>query len=192
MKRKFLMAAALILVAVASQAQGTKIGYTNIDYIVYNMPELEGIQSELATYEKQLGQQVQAKQTNLQAKYQELQQMAQQPNPNTVVFQEKQNEFQKLQGEVQQFAAQAEQALRAKEGEKMNPVYEKVQNAIEEVRKEGGFAMILNSQIAGVGGIVLASDEELNITEKVFAKLGVPMPAAPADNPATAGTGEGN
>ncbi|WP_422007681.1 OmpH family outer membrane protein [Roseivirga pacifica] len=192
MKRKFLMAAALILVAVASQAQGTKIGYTNIDYIVYNMPELEGIQSELATYEKQLGQQVQAKQTNLQAKYQELQQMVQQPNPNTVVLQEKQNEFQKLQGEAQQFAAQAEQALRAKEGEKMNPVYEKVQNAIEEVRKEGGFAMILNSQIAGVGGIVLASDEELNITEKVFAKLGVPMPAAPADNPATAGTGEGN
>ncbi|RKQ50909.1 periplasmic chaperone for outer membrane proteins Skp [Roseivirga pacifica] len=192
MKRKFLMAAALILVAVASQAQGTKIGYTNIDYIVYNMPELEGIQSELATYEKQLGQQVQAKQTNLQAKYQELQQLAQQPNPNTVVLQEKQNEFQKLQGEAQQFAAQAEQALRAKEGEKMNPVYEKVQNAIEEVRKEGGFAMILNSQIAGVGGIVLASDEELNITEKVFAKLGVPMPAAPADNPATAGTGEGN
>lgn len=186
------MAAALILVAVASQAQGTKIGYTNIDYIVYNMPELEGIQSELATYEKQLGQQVQAKQTNLQAKYQELQQMVQQPNPNTVVLQEKQNEFQKLQGEAQQFAAQAEQALRAKEGEKMNPVYEKVQNAIEEVRKEGGFAMILNSQIAGVGGIVLASDEELNITEKVFAKLGVPMPAAPADNPATAGTGEGN
>ena len=192
MKRKFLMAVALILVAAASQAQDFKIGYTNIDYIVYNMPEIEGIQSELATYEKQLGQQVQAKQTNLQAKYQELQQLAQQPNPNTVVLQEKQNEFQKLQGEAQQFAAQADQALRAKEGEKMNPIYEKVQNAIEEVRKEGGFAMIVNSQIATVGGIVLASDEELNITEAVFTKLGVPMPAAPADNPATAGTGEGN
>ena len=69
----------------------------------------------------------------------------------------------------------------------LNPIYEKVGAAIEAVRKEGGFVMVLNSQVAQGGSIVLAAGEEMNITEKVFEKLGVPMPQAPAGDAANNG-----
>ena len=176
MKRKFLVMMAFVLVTAAAKAQQVKIGYTFLEYIVYSMPEIEAIRSELKTYEDQLGAQIQAKQNDLQAKYTTLQQMAQQPNANQVVLKEKENEIITLRDQLEKFTAQADQAYGFKEAEKMNPVYNKVQDAIEAVRKENGYAMILNSRIGASAGIILAADESLNITELVFKKLGVPMP----------------
>ena len=63
---------------------------------------------------------------------------------------------------------QAEQALNKKQADLFNPIYEKVGAAIEEVRKEGGFTMVLNSQGTQGVNIVLAADEELNVTEQVL------------------------
>jgi|GEM_PF-500351 len=192
MKRKILVMIAFVLTVSVAKAQDTKIGYTFLEFIVYNMPEIEGIQSELETYQTQLTSQVEAKQKEFQTKYSQLQQMTQQPNANQVVLQEKENELISLQENLQKFQAQVQQAYGMKEAEKLNPVYEKVQNAIEEVRKENGFNLILNSRIGNSAGIILAADESLNITELVFQKLGVPMPAEdPTDNvgPDTAGNG---
>ena len=45
--------------------------------------------------------------------------------------------------------------------------------------------MVLNSQGTQGVNIVLAADEELNVTEQVFAKLGVPMPQVPTEGDAT-------
>ena len=176
MKRKILVMIAFVLTVSVAKAQQVKIGYTFLEFIVYNMPEIEGIESELQTYESQLNSQVQAKQKEFQTKYSQLQQMAQQPNANQVVLQEKENELMTLQENIQKFQAQAQQAFAVKQSEKMNPVYTKVQDAIEDVRKENGFDMILNSRIGNSAGIILAADEALNITELVFQKLGVPMP----------------
>ncbi|WP_420384871.1 OmpH family outer membrane protein [Roseivirga sp.] len=196
MKRKFLVMVAFVLVTAAAKAQEFKIGYTFLEYIVYNMPEIEGISSELETYQTQLGTQIQTKQQELQTKYTQLQQMAQQPNANTVVLQERENEILNLRDQLDKFTAQADQAYAVKQAEKMNPVYSKVQDAIEEVRKENGFAMILNSRIGSSAGIILAADEALDVTELVFKKLGVPMPQnQPEDSAAPISgtdTGKGN
>lgn len=197
MKRKILVMIAFVLTVSVAKAQQVKIGYTFLEFIVYNMPEIEGIESELQTYESQLNSQVQAKQKEFQTKYSQLQQMAQQPNANQVVLQEKENELMTLQENIQKFQAQAQQAFAVKQSEKMNPVYTKVQDAIEDVRKENGFDMILNSRIGNSAGIILAADESLNITELVFQKLGVPMPenlpdASDASPEAGAGGMNGN
>ena len=79
-----------------------------------------------------------------------------------------------------------------KQSDLYNPVYSKVQVAIEEVRKEKGYAMILNAQIAGTGGVVLAGRDEDNITEAVFAKLGVAMPKAAKEGAPAATANSGN
>lgn len=191
MSRKLFTMAAMMLMTVVAYGQDFKIGYTNIDAIVFNMPEITGINSELDTYQKQLGSQVNTKRGEISTKMQQLEQMAQDPNAAQIVLQERQNEIIKLQENLQAFSVQAEQAYGKKQAQLLNPVYQKVQNAIEEVRKEKGYSMILNAQIAGAGGVVLAGRDEDNITEAVFAKLGVEMPksteeGAPA---ATANTG---
>lgn len=182
-----------MLVAAAAKAQDFKIGYTFLEFVVYSMPEMEAIDSELETYQSQLTTQIQNKQNDLQAKYTALQQMAQQPNANQVVLKEKENEILTLRDQLDKFTAQADQAYSMKSAEKMNPVYAKVQDAIEAVRKENGFAMILNSRIGSSAGIVLAADEAYNITELVFKKLGVPMPKQQPDESAgPTGNGNGN
>ncbi|NVK83337.1 MAG: OmpH family outer membrane protein [Cytophagia bacterium] len=192
MKRKFLVVAALVLMTVAAKAQEFKIGYTYLEYIVLSMPEMEAINSELDTYMSQLEAQVQAKQKDIQTKYAALQQMAQQPNANQVVLKEKENEIRTLSDQLEKFSAQADQAFGMKQAEKYNPVYTKVQDAIEAVRKENGYAMILNSRVAASSaGIVIASDTTLNITELVFKKLGVPMPK-PEQGEEAPTTGTGN
>mgnify|MGYP001084770002 FL=1 len=191
MKRKFLVMLALVL-AIGANAQDFKIGYTNIDAIVFNMPEMDGINSELDTYQQQLGTQIQTKQAEIQTKYQALVQMSQDPNAVQAVLQEKDNELQKLQRDLQAFQTQAEQAYNNKQSTLMNPIYTKVQAAIEEVRKEGGFSLILNAQVTGAGPVIIAGEDDLNITEKVFEKLGVPMPDLPEDGGAPAAGNDGN
>lgn len=192
MNRKLLVVAATLFVFSAVQAQEFKIGYTYIDFIVFNMPEMQTINSELTTFRGQLDTQIKAKETTLQAKLGEAQQLAQQ-NASATLLQEKQNELQKLQKEYQTYATQAQQSLAAKERDLMNPVFTKVQEAIEEVRKEKGFAIILNMKTASGEGIVLAAEEALNITKFVFDKLGIVMPEQPTPTtPPTAPAGGGN
>ena len=191
MSRKLFVMAAMMLMTVVAWGQDFKIGYTNIDAIVFNMPEMVGINSELDTYQKQLGSQVNTKRNEINTKMQALQQMAQDPNAAQIVLQERQNEIIKMEEDLRAFSTQAEQAYANKQNTLINPVYAKVQNAIEEVRKEKGYAMILNAQITGGGGVVLAAKDEDNITEAVFAKLGVPMPKA-SEEGAPAATANNN
>lgn len=192
MSRKLFVVAAMMLMTVVAFGQDFKIGYTNIDAIVFNMPEMTGINSELDTYQKQLGSQVNTKRNEINTKMQALQQMAQDPNAAQIVLSERRNEIIKMEEDLQAFSTQAEQAYANKQNTLINPVYAKVQNAIEEVRKEKGYAMILNAQITGGGGVVLAAKDEDNITEAVFAKLGVPMPKASEEGaPAASANGNG-
>ncbi len=197
MNRRLLTMVVALFIYGATQAQEFKVGYTYIDFIVFNMPEMAGINSELSTFRGQLETQVTAKQTTIQTKTDELRQMAQQPNANQTVLQERNNELIKLSQDLDTYTAQARQSLSAKEASLMNPVFAKVQTAIDEVRKEKGFAMILNMRTATNDGIVLAADESLNITEAVFAKLGVqmpeqPKPGDPATGTTSTDTGNGN
>ena len=192
MIRKSFVMAAMMLMTVAARSQDFKVGYTNIDAIVFNMPEIPGINSELDTYQKQLASQVNTKREEINTKMQALQQLAKDPNAAQIVLQEKQNEILKLQENLQSFSVQAEQAMSKKQSDLYNPVYTKVQKAIEEVRKEKGYAMILNAQIAGTGGVVLAGRDEDNITEAVFAKLGVAMPKTAKEVPPAATANSGN
>lgn len=190
MNRKLLVMVVALFMYGAAQAQEFKLAYTYIDFIVYNMPEMEGIRSEVKTFEEQLGSQAAAKQSTLQAKIGEFQQMTQQPNASPTALQERERELQKMQQDYQTWTTQAQQSLAAKEATLMNPVFTKVQTAIEEVRKELGFSMVLNMRTSSNDGIVLASDESLDISKQIFAKLGVPMPEQTnGGTPATANSG---
>ncbi len=192
MIRKMFMVTALVMMVGLLNAQEFKIGYTNIDFIVFNMPEMEGISSELSTYRKQLMNQVQTKENALRSKMEQFQTMAQEPNASREALEKMNKEIVDMRAGYEKFTGEAEQAYNAKEAEKMNPIYQKVQDAIEAVRVEGGFAMVINSQIGGSGGIVLAADESLNMTEQIFTKLNVPMPEARPQNPAMEGASSGD
>lgn len=81
----------------------------------------------------------------------------------------------------------------ARQSELVQPILDRIKMAIEDVRIEGGYSFIFNAD--GQGSPLVALDKNLNITDRVLAKLragtttapGAAKPAAGAPTPAPSG-----
>lgn len=150
-----------------------KIGYTNVDYVLSLMPEAKQIESDLAAYEKQLSTQLKSKYEDYQAKAADYQQNA--ASFTEVVRADKENELISLQNAIQEFETNAQNSLLNKRNTLLQPAFEKIGVAIEQVSKESGYTHVFN-MTAGGQSILLYAREEDNVTNLVLAKLGVDAP----------------
>ncbi len=185
MKTRWILILAFLVVAVSAKAQdsGIKIGYTNAEYILSNMPEAKQIESDLQVHEQQLTAQLDAKSKDFQTKYQEYQRTAQNMIPE--VRADKEQELQNLQQSIQKFQQDAQVSLQRKQAELLQPVYDKIQKAIDEVAKANGYTHIFNSGQPEVGlNILLYARDEDNISDLVFKQLGIEPPPPPAEGEA--------
>jgi outer membrane protein len=156
----------------ASVAQtALKLGYTNVDNILSQMPELKQIESDLKTYKSQLDNQFQAKSKEFEEKYKAFeagQNMMAEP-----IRVEKQKELMDLQERIQEFQRNAEADLQRKQGSLLEPVLTKIQKAIKEVSTEHAFTYVFNTT-AGMGAdILLHGPEKDDITPLVLKKLNI-------------------
>ncbi|MFL5561296.1 MAG: OmpH family outer membrane protein [Gemmatimonadaceae bacterium] len=94
------------------------------------------------------------------------------------------------QERVQGLQEQAQQ----RQGELMGPIMQLINTAISDVRSQDGYSFIFD--VGAQGGVVVAADTTLNITDKVLARLrtisarpasAVPVPAAGAPMTTPAG-----
>lgn len=182
MKTRFILAGVFVLTSLAAVAQSTlKIGYTNAEFILSNMPEAKQIESELRDYEQQLTTQLESKMQDFQTKLAEFQRTAENMIPE--VRNDKQQELQNLQASIEKFQRDAQTSLQKKQMELLQPAYDKIQTAIDAVAEEGGYTLILNSGQPEMGlQIILFAREQENISDLVFKKLGIepPKPEAAA------------
>ena len=180
--RKIALLFVLAIGTVTTQAQtptaSSKIGFADVDYIFSQMPEAKQIDTELKSTQTQLKNRIDAKTQEFQKKLQDYQQ-----NLNTMLDAVRANterELQQLQENLQQLQQDAQVTIQNKQAELMEPVYNKVGKAIEDVAKENGYTFILNQQIGGLD-VILYGEEKNNVSDLVLKKLGVtPKPAAPA------------
>jgi outer membrane protein len=208
MKQKlmaFLVVMTLIttpLLAQTTPASGlTKIGYTNVDYIIGKLPESKVMQNQLEVTKAQLDKALGETYKEAQEKYEAYQKNG--ANMTDVIRADKEKELQNLQTRIQEMQNNAQTSLQTKQQQLLEPILTKVNNAIQEVGKESGFLYILNMD-AGAGStpiILFAASEENNATPLILRKLGVdpdkadatpaattpakPATAAPATTPAT-------
>jgi outer membrane protein len=82
-----------------------------------------------------------------------------------------------------------EQKAQQRQAELVQPILDKVKQAIEDVRVEGGYSLILNVE---QGSPVVAVDKNLNVTDRVLSKLRsstvtAKPPATGAPTPAPSG-----
>jgi outer membrane protein len=185
MKNRWIFVLAFLVAAVSAEAQdsGIKIGYTNAEFILSNLPEAKEIESELKVHEQQLTAQLEAKSKDFQAKVADFQQNAQNMIPE--VRADKERELQTLQGSIQKFQQDAQASLQRKSAELVQPAFDKIQVAIDAVAKANGYTHILNSGQPEVGlNIILYASEEFNISDLVLKELGIepPVPAPAAEN----------
>ena len=80
------------------------------------------------------------------------------------------SKFAKIEKRIQEFQGNAEIAMQNKQVELLNPIIEKVQNAVNAVGQEKGFTYILD-KTAGV--VVFIGENAIDITADVKAKLGL-------------------
>tara|TARA_R110002072_G_scaffold135500_1_gene276900 strand:+ start:110848 stop:111393 length:546 start_codon:yes stop_codon:yes gene_type:complete len=178
MKVKVILSAvALLCVGFVAQAQDVKIGYTNVEFIMDLMPEMEQIGADIKDYETQLQTNIQTKAEDFQRQVQTYQQAAQ--TMTEVARAAKEQELTTLQGTLQKYEQDAQTSYQRKLGELLAPVQTKVVNAINAVAAENNYTHIF-ADSAGQAPILLYTKEEDKFTELVLAKLGLKMPVAPA------------
>ncbi|GGB94793.1 OmpH family outer membrane protein [Dyadobacter sediminis] len=173
----FIFAALFMNAAVHAQANlptgPFRIGYTNVDVVLSRLPESKVMQSELevnkAQLEKAINETVKEFQEKLAAYQKDGAQMS------DVIRADKEKELESLQARVQESRASAEQSLHHKQQQLIEPIFKKINAAIQEVGKENGFVYIFNMD-AGQGTIpfiLFTASEENNVTGLILKKLGV-------------------
>ncbi|GAB3581121.1 OmpH/Skp family outer membrane protein [Hymenobacter daeguensis] len=191
------LAAALLtagtLAATSAQAQAPlKIGYTDVQYVLAQMPESKQIESDLKAYNTQLEAQLKSKYAEYQAKGEAYQKG--EATMTDVVKADKQKELQSLQQSIQEFQRSAEQSLQQKQQTLLKPALDKLQKNIDAVADENGFTYVFNSD-GGGSPLLLHAPESGNISDLVLKKMGITpgaqapviqKPTSPATTPAPA------
>lgn len=188
------VALAAIVLAFASGAaaqQGsaapTRIAYVNPQALFESAPgraeaeaafrkEAEGYRTELTRMSDAL--------TKLVSDYQKAESklLAADKERRQRVIQAKEDSLRARQQELEQTASRRQNEL-------MAPIMESVRKVLEDIRAEDGFAMIFSSEPGA--SPILAADKNLDITDRVVARLRTlaaarPGPAAPQQKPAGA------
>ncbi len=162
-----LLAAALLCTTLMAQAQ--KFGYLNSALILKDMPEMRELRSSLEARQNILKKDGEAKIAQLQQKAQTAEQKKARGEMTPKEEEQVTAELQQMQEEIYSYSQKAEQEISEKQAEGMEPILQKVNDAIQAVAQEGGFQYIFDAQ----SGIILYADESSDITDQVRAKLGI-------------------
>lgn len=165
--KKLFLPLVILFVSFSSFAQ-TKVGTVDSDLVLASLPELIKVQQDLEAYGSDLDKQF----SDLVSKYQE-QVKAYQSVETTATDAEKKTKQQDLAGleqDIQKFRQNSQGLIQIKQNELMQPLYEKVGKALDEVAKEQNYTQVLTLN-NGVGYF----DPTYDLTQAVADKLGVPL-----------------
>ena len=168
-----------------------RIGFTNQEAVLANMPGIQDVQEQLQQETVRLQGDLQDKQQEFQEQVQRYEQ--QQSLLSDERLQERETELREMQAELQRSQQEAEQELAQREMELMQPLLEELQTAINEVADEQSLDLVMREQaLLYVNG---STDNVVNITRDVATRLGIeiddaatePGPSLDADNPMSGG-----
>src|SRR5215218_281178 len=167
--------ALLTVVSLPAQAQGVKVAYVQTSVLLEQAPgraEAEAqFEKETGTYRdqiKRMSDSLNAMVTSFEQRQASLAAAARDAQAKNISA--KQQEYQRRTQEL-------EQKAQGRQNELVQPILDKIKAAIEDVRVEGGYAMIFN---ADQGSPIVAVDKSLNVTDRVLTRLKGTTAAAPA------------
>lgn len=163
---KKLIIIALMFAPMTMLAQ--KFGHFNSQQLMQEMPEVKAVQTELQNMENQYKKELETMQTELQNKYTAYQ--SQKDSLPQGVQQRRIQEIQDLDQRLQQTTQTYREDLDKQNTEKMQPIVQKVMNAIKEIGEAGGYVYIMDTT-AGVPYI--STTLSTDVTAELKAKLGI-------------------
>ena len=180
--------AAVVLAAGTASAQqpgASKFAYINAREVLQQAPSAASAQQQLERELKPVGDQVQRMRDSLQsliADYTKAQATLTAPQRETreKAIRDKQAEYAQRTEKLQEDAQKREQAV-------MAPIMDQIRTVIEQLRQQGGYAMIFD--VSSSNGFVVAADKSLDLTSQVVTRVKALKPAAagPAAGPTRGG-----
>ncbi len=149
-------------------AQELKFGHINIQKLVTELPEKKAADAQLQAEATKLQDQLKVMSEDLDKKYTTY--LSQRDSLPDLIRATKEKEIQDLDTRIKQYNQMAQQTLAQKEQQLLQPIMQKVQNAINEVGQEQGLLYIfdISTQV-----VLYHSDKSIDCEPLVKAKLGV-------------------
>ncbi|MDY3858587.1 MAG: OmpH family outer membrane protein [Muribaculaceae bacterium] len=172
---KKLLLALVVALPLCAWAQAPKFGVVSAESIIQDMPELKEIDAKIAEASKSYETEYSKLNEELNRLYTEYQNLEKDPNTLQAIKERREAELNEKAQKAQQFLQTAQQDLQRQQAQLMQPVQEKLINAIKAVGKENGYTMIFPEGVAAY-----ASDQVVDVTPLVRTKLGLPKASAAA------------
>jgi outer membrane protein len=176
MKKVLKLTLAVVCVMFSTSLFAQKMGRINTQELILSMNEYKDLQTQMESYQKELAAQAETIQVEFNTKYQEYQKNFE--TMTDAVKQLKEKELSDLQTRSQEFQQMAQQDLQKKYSDLMAPIEKKAIDAINEVSKAGGYAVVFDMS----AGPIIYFDEAsvIDLGPEVKTKLGVSATATPA------------
>ena len=177
--------ALLAAMALPAHAQGMKVAYVQTSVLLDQAPGRAEAEAQFEKETSGFRDQIKAMSDSLNAMVESFQKK--QATLAATARDAQAKSIQAKQEEYQRRSSELEQKAQGRQNELVQPILDKVKAAIEQVRVEGGYAMIFN---ADAGSPIVAVDKSLNVTDRVLEKLKGTTAAAPrpsATTPAPSG-----
>jgi len=168
----FLAVAGPLAAQAIPAAAGFRLGYIDSQKLLAEVPGAAEIQATLQKESAGFDAQVNAMRDSLQAMATEFQQKSLVMSAEAKA--KRQGELQQKQESYTLRGQQIQQQFQLRQQQLMEPLMQRIEAAIGEVRKAEGMAMVFDKAAAG---FIVAADTTLDITSKVVAKLKAAPPA---------------
>lgn len=160
----------LVLMLAPISAFAQKFAHYNSEEIAKVYPAFLNAQKELDELGKQYESDLQDMQKELQTKYEKFQAEVNESTPANM-RQRREQELQDLQQRIQQAYQDNQQAYQQTAATKMQPIMQKLQDAVDAVLKEGGY--VYGFDKASISGVAINETLSTDITAQIKTKLGI-------------------
>ena len=156
---------AIFIIGISSFAQG-KVGAVDIEYILSKMPELTAVQTEMQTYGAQLD-------ADLNKKVDQYKTLAEAYKAGEATFtdeqkKEKQTSLRELDIDIQKFQQNGAKLMEIKRQEALQPLYQKIGEALEKVAQAQNYTQVLQSNTD-----LVFLDPNYDLTVPILMELGI-------------------
>ncbi len=179
MKKVIRLALVLTLAMCSTSLYAQKFARINLQEVVFAMPEMTQLQTDIEAFGKELGEQLEAIQVEFNNKAAEFQKNR--ANLSESVRNLKESELQQLQQRYSDFQQIAQQDIEKKQMELYQPIHTKAAEAVKKVAAAGGYTVVFDTSINALA--YFNESVVVDIEPAVRAELGIKdAPATPAAN----------
>jgi len=163
---KLFLVLSLAMMASSASAQDFKFGHIDGQELLTLMPERDSAEAKLRAYGMDLTEQIEQLHVEYNNKAQTF--IQRRATLSDAIREARERELAELQQRIQEFEMTAQQDYQRMQGELMQPLIKKAEEAIEKVGKANGFTYIFD---VSVGSVVYFSDQSIDVTPLVKQEL---------------------